>query len=90
MGVNKFLKVGYITKVCYLYWLANMVMVKKANDQWCMCVDFIDLNNSYPKDSFHMPKIGYLLDAMVGHSKFSFRNATQDIMISKYLNQIGK
>jgi len=53
--------------VYYLEWLANMVMVKKANGKWRMCVDFIDLNKACPKDSYSLPCIDFLLDLMVGH-----------------------
>ena len=30
----------------YLDWMANVVMVKKANGKWRMCVDFMDLNKA--------------------------------------------
>ena len=35
---------GVIKEVFYLEWLANMVVVKKKNGKWRVCVDFIDLN----------------------------------------------
>ena len=38
-------------------WLANVVMVKKNNGKWRMCVDFTDLNKACLKDSFPLPKI---------------------------------
>ena len=39
--VEKLLKVGSITEVRYLDWLANPVVVKKKNGKWRVCVDFI-------------------------------------------------
>ena len=42
--VNKLLATNFIREVHYPEWLANVVMVKKANGKWRMCVDFIDLN----------------------------------------------
>jgi hypothetical protein len=42
--VQKLLKVGFIREVDYLEWLENVVLVKKANGKWRMCVDFTDLN----------------------------------------------
>ena len=42
--VNKFLAANFIREVHYLEWLANVVMVKKANGKWRMCVNFTDLN----------------------------------------------
>ena len=53
--VEKLLTAGFIRKVYYLDWLANVVMVKKPNGKWRMCVDFMDLNKVYPKDSFPLP-----------------------------------
>ena len=41
---QKLLKVGHIRETQYLEWLPNMVLVKKANGRWRMCVDFTDLN----------------------------------------------
>ena len=38
-------------------WLANVVMVKKNNGKWRICVDFTDLNKACLKDSFPLPKI---------------------------------
>jgi hypothetical protein len=46
------LSAGVIREVTYLEWLANTVMVKKANRKWRMCIDFIDLNKACPKDEF--------------------------------------
>ena len=37
-----------------------------------MCVDFMDLNKTCPKDPFPMPKIDQLVDATVGHPRMSF------------------
>ena len=65
--VRKLLEVDFIREVYYLEWLANMVMVKKANGKWRMCMDFIDLNKACLKDSYSLPRIDLLLDLMVGH-----------------------
>ena len=53
-------------------WLANVVMVKKANGKWRMCVDFTDLNQACPKDSFPLPRIDQLVDSTVGHKLLTF------------------
>ena len=50
--VNKLLAANFIREVHYPEWLANVVMVKKANGKWRMCVDFTDLNQTCLKDSF--------------------------------------
>jgi hypothetical protein len=41
--VKRLLSAGVIREVTYLEWLANTMMVKKANGKWRMCIDFTDL-----------------------------------------------
>ena len=48
----------------YLEWLANTVVVKNKNGKWWVCVDFTDLNKTYPKDPFPMPQINQLMDEL--------------------------
>ena len=55
--VQKLMVAKFIREVYYPDWLANVVMVKKANDKWRMCVDFTDLNKACPKDSYPLPRI---------------------------------
>ena len=59
----------------YLDWLANVVLVKKANGKWRMCVDFMDLNKTYPNDSFPLPMIDQLVDSTAGHKLLTFMDA---------------
>lgn len=73
--VNKLLAIQFIRKAHYPNWIANVVMVKKFNGKWRMCVDFTDLNKAYPKDSFSLPKIDKLVDATIGYELLSFINA---------------
>jgi hypothetical protein len=61
--VKRLLSAGVIREVKYLEWLANTVLVKKANGKWRMCVDFTDLNKVCPKDKFPLPRIDSLVDA---------------------------
>ena len=55
--VQKLMVVKFIWEVYYPDWLANVVMVKKANGKWRICVDFTDLNKACPKDSYPLPHI---------------------------------
>ena len=73
--VNKLLATNFIREVYYPEWLANVVMVKKENEKWRMCVDFIDLNNACSKDSFPLPRIDLLVDSTVGHKLLTFMDA---------------
>jgi hypothetical protein len=61
--VKRLLSAGVIREVTYPEWLANTVMVKKANGKWRMCIDFTDLNKACPKDKFPLPRIDSLVDA---------------------------
>ena len=53
--VRRLLKAGFIREEKFPMWLANVVMVRKANRKWRMCVDFTDLNKASPKDCFPLP-----------------------------------
>ena len=73
--VQKLIVAKFIREVYYLYWLAYVVMVKKANGKWRMCVDFTDLNKACPKDSYMLPRIDQLVDSTARHKLLSFMDA---------------
>ena len=73
--VRKLLEVGFIREVYYPDWLANVVMVKKPNGKWRMCVDFTDLNKACPKNSYPLPRIDTLVDSTARHEFLSFMDA---------------
>ncbi|XP_050290234.1 uncharacterized protein LOC126728462 [Quercus robur] len=73
--VTKLLTAGFIWEVYYPEWLANVVLVKKPNGKWRMCVDFTDLNKACPKDSFPLPRIDQLVDSTAGHKLLTFMDA---------------
>ena len=73
--VRKLLQAGAIREVEYLEWLANVILVKKANDKWRLCIDFTDINRACPKDSFPLPRIDLIIDATAGHELLGFMDA---------------
>ena len=73
--VQKLIIVQFIWEVYYPDWLTNVVMVKKANGKWRMCVNFTNLNKAYPKDSYPLPRINQLVDSTAGHQLLSFMDA---------------
>ena len=75
--VMKLKQVGAFKEVFYPKWLANTVTVKKKNEKWRVCVDFIDLNKACPKDPFPLPRIDQLVDATIGHPRLNFLDAFQ-------------
>ncbi len=72
---RKLLKAGFIREVLYPEWLANPVMVRKANGKWRMCVDFTDLNKACLKDQFPLPRIDQLVNSTAGCELLSFLDA---------------
>ena len=60
--VRKLQDVEFVREVYYPDRLANMVMVKKANGKWRMCMDFIDLNKACPKDSYPLSWVDILVN----------------------------
>ena len=73
--VGKLLQAKAIIEVEYPKWLANVVLVKKVNVKWCLCIDFTDINRACPKDSFPLPRIDLIVDATAGHELPSFMDA---------------
>lgn len=70
--VDELLKAGVIWEVMNPKWLANPVIVEKANSKWRLCVDYTNLNEACPKDEFQPPRIDQLMDAMAGCELMSF------------------
>lgn len=52
-----------------------MVLVKKANEKWRVCVDYTDLNAACLKDPYLLPSIDQLIDATAGHLLLIFMDA---------------
>ncbi|XP_038690528.1 uncharacterized protein LOC119989207 [Tripterygium wilfordii] len=73
--VQKLLDNGSVVEVQYPDWLANVVVVKKKNGKWRVCIDFTDLNKACPKDPFPLPHIDMMVDATAGHELLSFMDA---------------
>ena len=73
--VGKLLQARAIRDVEYPEWLANVVLVKKPNGKWRLCIDFTDINKACPKGSFPLPRVNLIVDATVGHELLSFMDA---------------
>jgi len=72
---EKLLKAGHIREIQYPEWLSNVVLVKKANGKWRMCVDFTDLNKACLKDSYPLPSIDALVESASGCRLLTFLDA---------------
>ena len=73
--VDNLLKVGFIREVKYPEWLANVVVVPKKGGKGRVCVDYTDLNDACPKDSFPLPRIDQIVDVSAEHGMLSFLDA---------------
>ncbi|GKV50197.1 hypothetical protein SLEP1_g56910 [Rubroshorea leprosula] len=73
--VEKLLQAGFVRRVDYCEWVANPVLVKKANGKWWMCIDYTNLNDACPKDCYPMPNIDKLVEAALRNERLSLLDA---------------
>ena len=73
--VRKMLEARFIREVIHPEWLANPVVVPKANVKLRMCVDYTDLNKACPKNPFPLPRIDQVVDSMAGCELLCFLDA---------------
>lgn len=64
--VQRLLDAMVVREVKYPQWLAYVIMVKKKNGKWRMCINFTNLNKACPKDDFPLPRIDLIVDAAAG------------------------
>ncbi|GJU05858.1 reverse transcriptase domain-containing protein [Tanacetum coccineum] len=57
--VEELTEVGILREVKYQTWVPNLVMVKKSDRGWRMCVDFTDINKACPKDGYPLLEIDW-------------------------------
>ncbi|CAJ2645722.1 unnamed protein product [Trifolium pratense] len=74
-AVKDLLEANFISEARYTTWLSNVVLVKKSNGKWRMCVDYTDLNRACPKDAYPLPSIDKLVDNSSGFKLLSFMDA---------------
>ncbi len=74
-AVEDLIKAEFIREAKYTTWLSNVVLVKKSNGKWRMCVDYTDLNKACPKDAYPLPNIDKLVDNSSGFQLLSFMDA---------------
>ena len=69
--VKKLLDAKIIVPLRYSSWVANLVPVRKKNEEIRLCVDFRNLNRSSLKDNYPLPKIEQILQKVVGAQRIS-------------------
>jgi hypothetical protein len=73
--VRKLLDAGFIEEVHHPVWLANLVIVPKANGKLQMCIDYTSLNKACPKDPYPLPRIDQIMDSTSRCDLLSFLDA---------------
>jgi hypothetical protein len=73
--VRKLLDANFIEEVHHPVWLANPVIVLKANGKLRMCIDYTSLNKACPKDPYPLPRIDQIVDSTSECDLLSFLDA---------------
>ena len=73
--IRKLEAAGLVRGVLHPTWLANPVIVRKANGKWRLCIDYTDINKACPKDPFPLPRINQIVDSTAGCDPLSFHDA---------------
>lgn len=74
-AVKDLLETNFISEAKYTPWFSNTLFVKKSNGEWRMCIDYTGLNRAFPKDVYHLPCIGKLVDNCASLKLLSFMDA---------------
>jgi hypothetical protein len=61
--IKKLLDVCFIREVHHPRWLANPVVLPKADGKLRMCIDYTSLNKACPKDPFPLSRIDQIVDS---------------------------
>jgi hypothetical protein len=67
-----------IREVAHPTWIANPVVVPKANSSGHLYVDFTSLNKACPKDPYPLPRIDQIVDSTTGCDLLCFLDAFSD------------
>jgi hypothetical protein len=73
--IEKLKKAKLIREVAHPTWIANPMVVPKANRSGCLCVDFTSLNKACPKDPYSLPRIDQIVDSTAGCDLLCFLDA---------------
>jgi hypothetical protein len=73
--IKKLLDVGFIREVHHPQWMANPVVIPKANGKLRMCIDYTSLNKACHKDPFPLPRIDQIMDSTSGCDLLCFLDA---------------
>ncbi|GJR38923.1 reverse transcriptase domain-containing protein [Tanacetum coccineum] len=73
--VEELTKANILREVKYQTWVSNLVIVKKADGRWKLCVDFMDINKACPKEHHSLPIAEQKVEDLHWHRLKSFLDA---------------
>ncbi|MCO5584432.1 hypothetical protein L7F22_038359 [Adiantum nelumboides] len=69
--VNKLLKAGFIYPMTNSEWVSPVVVTRKKNAKWRVCVDYKPLNAATKRDHFPRPFQDEILNEVAGHERYT-------------------
>nr|GEU78996.1 reverse transcriptase domain-containing protein [Tanacetum cinerariifolium] len=69
--VEEWIRVDIIRLIRYPTWISNLVLVKKVDVTWRMCIYFKNVNSACPKDYYPLPEIDLRIEAVM---RFPFKS----------------
>jgi len=63
---------GIIYPISYSEWVSPLVLIRKKNGRWRICVDYREMKKATKKENFPLPFIYQVLDGLFGRKFFSF------------------
>ncbi|GJY19642.1 hypothetical protein Tco_0391133 [Tanacetum coccineum] len=73
--VDEWVKAGIVRPVKYPTKNSNLVLVKKCDGAWRMCIDFKNMNSTCPKDYYPLPNIDCKVESVMGFKYKCFVDA---------------
>jgi hypothetical protein len=73
--IEKLKQARLIGKVAHPTWIANLVVVPKANGSGHLCVDFTSLNKACPKDPYPLTRRDQIVDSTASCDLLYFLDA---------------
>jgi hypothetical protein len=64
-----------IREVAHPTWIANPVVLPKANNSGRLCVDYTSLNKAYPKNLYPLPRRDQIIDSTASCDLLCFLDA---------------
>jgi hypothetical protein len=88
--IEKLKQAKLIREVAHPMWIANPVVVPKANGSGRLCVDFTSHNKACPKYPYPLPRIDQIVDSTAECDLLCFLDAFSGIIGSRWQRRTRK